>query len=85
MASAGRFGASAGSAFSCPVAFGTSVDSPLAPAGAGCSSPAAEEVPLAPAGAGCSSPVCQNLDLFFGAAEMTEAATFLFFPCFREG
>jgi hypothetical protein len=89
-ASAGRFGASADLAFSCPITFGTSTDSPLAPAGLGYSGSTAEEAPSACFGTLAVSMYlgrCVKTLIFlpFGVAEMAEVATFIFFPCFHEG
>jgi hypothetical protein len=90
LASAGRFGASTDSAFSCPIAFGALADSPLAPVGPGYSGAVAEEVPLASFGTLAVSMYLgrsvKALIFFpFGVAEMVKVAAFLFFPCFHEG
>jgi hypothetical protein len=91
LASAGRFGASASSIFSCPAIFGTSADSSLALAGVGYSSSEAEEIPSTSFGTLAVSMYlgrCVKTLIFFpfSVAEMAEAAaSFLFFPCFREG
>jgi hypothetical protein len=90
LALVGRFGVSADSALFCPIAFGTSANSPLAPVGAGYSSSTAEEVPSASFGTLAVSMylgwwVKTLIFLPFGVAEMAEAAAFLFFPCFHEG
>jgi hypothetical protein len=90
LASIGRFGASADSAFSYPIAFGTSGDSPLAPSGAGYSGSAVEEVPSASFGTLAVSIylgrwVKTLIFLPFGVEEMAEVAAFLFLSLLSRG
>jgi hypothetical protein len=90
LASVGRFGTSIDLIFSCPITFGASADSPLAPAGPGYSGSAVEEIPSASFGTLAVSMYlgrCVKTLIFFpfGVAEMAKVAAFLFFPCFHEG
>jgi hypothetical protein len=90
LASVGRFGAPTDSAFSCPITLGTLADSPLELTGARYLGSAVEDFPSASFGTLAVSihlGRCIKTLIFlpFGAAEMAEVATFLFFPCFCEG
>jgi hypothetical protein len=90
LASAGCFGASVDSVFSCPITYGTSANSPLEPTIARYPRSAVEVVP---------SPSFDTLAVLmylgqcvktliflpFGTAEMAEVAAFLFFPYFCKG
>jgi hypothetical protein len=87
LASVGRFGAFADSVAG---TVGISTDSPLEPAGAGYLGSTVEGVPSTSFGTLAISMYlgrCIKTLIFlpFGIAEMAEAATFLFFPCFCEG
>jgi hypothetical protein len=81
------FGAPADSIFSCPIIFGTSTDSSLELAGAGCLGSAVEDVPSTSFGTLAISMYlgwCVKTLIFlpFGATEMAKVAAFLFFPAF---
>jgi hypothetical protein len=90
LASVGRFGTPVDSVFSCPITFGTSVDSPLELIGAGYPGSTMEDVPSASFGTLAVSMylgrcVKTLIFLLFDAAEMAKTTAFLFFPCFHEG
>jgi hypothetical protein len=87
VASVECFGAPTDSIFSCPIISGSSADSSLEPAGAGCHGSAVEGAPSTSFGTLAVSMylgLCVNTLIFlpFGTAEMVEVAVFSFFPIF---